>query len=206
MRVASSLSGHGSFTAGWCGSVVAFATEAHAPIPRTKRVTDFGANMAAAPATVHRPTPRVAADLTTSQLRYLILARLPPTVAVEAWGVDRAALLALAEANGLTRLSAADVEEVGPATTSHAGKDARREMERRLALSRSSRHRSQNWKFPLQMVVVLLLCMVKSSSLKQWLGLSPPPLPVCPKPQWWHTPLPWMRPGAKGECAVLRKK
>ena len=35
MRVASSLSGHGSFTAGWCGSVAAFATEAHAPIPNS---------------------------------------------------------------------------------------------------------------------------------------------------------------------------
>ena len=152
-------------------------------------------------------TPRVAADLTTSQLRYLILARLPPAVAVEAWGVDRAALLDLASRNGLTNLSAADVEEVGPATTSNAGKEARRDMERRLALSRSSRQRSQSvaWKFPLQMLVVLILCLVRSTTLKQWLGVTPPPLPICPTPQWWHTPLPWLRPGAKGECAVLRK-
>ena len=80
-------------------------------------------------------------------------------------------------------------------------------MERRLALSRSSRQRSQSvaWKFPLQMLVVLILCLVRSTTLKQWLGVTPPPLPICPTPQWWHTPLPWLRPGAKGECAVLRK-
>ena len=60
-----------------------------------------------------------------------------------------------------------------------------------------------SWKFSAQMILVSVLALVHTSRFqgaKEWLGLAPPPLPACPPPKWWQRALPWLKPGAQGEC------
>ena len=72
-------------------------------------------------------------------MRVLLLAKLHPTQGVEVFGASRQDLLDMAKENGLHELSAADIEELGPATKTHAGRDATREMDQRLARQRAAR-------------------------------------------------------------------
>ena len=44
-------------------------------------------------------------ELTTSQLRHLLLTRLPMSTGVDCWGADRATLLEMAAAHGLHELT-----------------------------------------------------------------------------------------------------
>ena len=80
--------------------------------------------------------PRVVGDLSTSQLRFLLLSKLPPQVGVEAWGADRNTLLEMASENGVQQLSKADIEEVGTVREIRGagGGAAQRDMERRLQI------------------------------------------------------------------------
>lgn len=157
-----------------------------------------------------RPTPRTVDDLTVSQLRYLILAKLPPTVGVEAWGLDHEGLLELAKENGMTKLSAEDIEEVGDAAEDPPKKSKKSpasDMERRLGRVRDARQMEQQrhqYKMTAQTLFIVVLTLVNGNRffpIKQWLGLAPPPPPPCAPPQWWQL-LPSMKPGANGECTV----
>ena len=159
--------------------------------------------------------PQHVRDLNTSQLRYLLLAKLPPGVGVVAWGADHAELLELAAENGVSTLTEEDIEEVGPAgdDVKQAGRSASVDMERRLKRARVKRElerNSSNWKFSAQMILITLLALVqagKLQSVKAWLGMAPPALPTCEPPTVWQSTLPFLfdQPGAQGECVVRQR-
>ena len=87
--------------------------------------------MAAADSTT--PVPRVVTDLSTDQLRHLLLAKLPPSVGVDAWGATRAELLEMESRwrGDVERLA----EEKRVAAAAHAAEAAALRAERAHAVS-----------------------------------------------------------------------
>ena len=150
------------------------------------------------------PTPRVFSDLTTSQMRHLLLAKLPPAAGVHCWGADRAALIAIAEKHGVRKLSQEDVEEVGPAdfaldTGTHGGASASRARAARTT-NAAVFGNAGVWKMYAQIFITTIAVLLHGGrlvSVKQWLGLAPPLPPPCPSPTWWQRAVPWApNPGA----------
>ena len=143
--------------------------------------------------------PRVASDLTTPQLRHLLIAKLPATVGVEAWGADRETLLEIAQENGVHYLSMADIDEVGPADSMLNAAITEDITARRRARARKvQRHPSAGtqWKLYAQLMIIVIMTFIQSGRIpgvKQWLGLAPPPLPPCPPVRWWQHTLPFLK-------------
>ena len=147
-------------------------------------------------------------ELSTKQLRHLVLAKLPPVVSVEAWGADRAALLQICADANMYTVSKADLEEVGPAERSASTVSMERGFSQKIQVAKANRSAtglSPTFKLYAQIALCCALILVQSGRLlrlQEWMGLKSP-LPACPKPQWWQAPLPssW-RPGAAGECRL----
>ena len=156
--------------------------------------------------------PRVIGDLTTSQMRHLLLAKLPPAAGVHCWGADRAALIAIAENHGVHGLSKEDVEEVGPAELALENRiRGRAGAGRARSVRRANSAANGLYKMYAQVFIATIAVLLHGGSFtvvasaKQWLGLAPPLPPPCPPPTWWQRTMPWAQtPGADGECTVAR--
>ena len=139
------------------------------------------------------------ADLSTSQLRHLLLTKLHPQRGVEAWGANHATLLEIAADNGIHRLSSSDLEEVGPADRPAARKHERR-IANDFARARATRRtgagapsRSLSSQLVMLIIVVVLqgrrlLYSPGGTAIVEWLGYAPPP---CPPRPWWGRFLPF---------------
>lgn len=153
--------------------------------------------------TIMPDSRRTVSDLSTLQLRDFLLTRLHATAAVDAWGADREGLLEIAAENGFHELTPSDLEEIGPpmeraSSTSSSRRRSEREAQQRVARFRAERQleqRNSQRKLLAQVVVCVVVALIQASRQR-----GAPPLPPCPEPRWWQRPVPWLRPGAKGEC------
>ena len=145
-------------------------------------------------------TAKYFSELTTSQLRHLLLTRLPMSTGVDCWGADRATLLEMAAAHGLHELTYADREEIGPCPEADtSGKSAARDMEKRISRMRTRRqvdNRGFEWKLYAQMFIGIAVVLLQGGRWKVLLGIDV--RPTCEEPRWYQ----WSKPGANGECTV----
>ena len=148
-------------------------------------------------------------DLSTPQLRHLLLAKLHPSAGVAAFGADRHELLSLAAEHEVHTLSPADVDEVASNPRVQPAIEAfHRDQERRYRRTRPVlRDDAANSRTVLsgQLLVLLFIAFAQAFRrtsagvvVMRWVGFES--LPPCPPPSWSQRLGISNMPGSNGEC------